>query len=52
MVNCGLNGGSPWLSNNDGAHCCFFGKESIEDVDYFFFDSSESRIILNLCGLI
>ena len=50
--NCGLNGGIPWLSNTDGAHCFFF-KESIEDVSHFFFDCSEfnSKEILNLCGL-
>ena len=52
MENCGLNSGIPWLSNTDGAHC-FFCKESIEDM--LVISSlivQNSKIILNLCGLL
>ena len=43
MGNCSFNGGIPWLSNTDGAHCFFFCKESIKDVSHFLFDCSEFR---------
>ena len=51
MVNCYLNGGFPWLSNTDGAHCF-----SARRVSKRSFISSlivqNSKIILNPCGLI